>query len=395
VHVNIKFQTDAGEYALAELQGVTIPANSRRTFYANSYVTNFNVSTKVEATDGEVICERAMYGNGRTWAHDSVGVNATASAWYLAEGSTAGGMETWVLVQNPLSEPVRVNIKFQTDTVEKAPAELQDVLIAPTSRKSFKVNDYVTSYNVSTYVEASDGGVVCERAMYGPGKGWAHDSIGSPVLASEWYLAEGSTDGGMEIFLLVQNPTASDVKVNIKFQTDTVEKAPAELQNTVIPAKSRWTFKANDYVTSFNVSTKVEATDGNVVCERAMYGNGRLWAHDSIGVTAPAATWYLAEGSTAGGMETFLLVQNPTASDVKVNIKFQTDTGEKAPPELQGVTILAKSRRTFMVNGYVPDNYNVSTKVEATDGNVVCERAMYGDGRSWATESIGYAPLPQ
>jgi hypothetical protein len=42
-----------------------------------------------------------MYGGNRTWAHDSIGVTAPAPVWYLAEGSTEGGMETWVLVQNP------------------------------------------------------------------------------------------------------------------------------------------------------------------------------------------------------------------------------------------------------------------------------------------------------
>ena len=59
--------------------------------------------------------------------------------------------------------------------------------------------------------------------------------------------------------------------------------SPPALLCVAIPAMSRVTFKANDYVTNYNVSTKVEATDGNVVCERSMYGNDRTWAHDSIG----------------------------------------------------------------------------------------------------------------
>jgi hypothetical protein len=58
-----------------------------------------------------------------------------------------------------------------------------------------------------------------------------------------------------------------------------------------IPPLSRRTFKLNDYVQSFDVSTTVVAranirgniVDGHVVCERAMYGNSRTWAHDSIG----------------------------------------------------------------------------------------------------------------
>ena len=103
---------------------------------------------------------------------------AKSNAWYLAEGSTDGGMETFVLVQNPGTSPVHVNIKFQTGTGEKAPSDLQGAVIDPTSRRTFKVNNYVTDFNVSTFVEATDGEVICERAMYGNSRTWAHDSIG-------------------------------------------------------------------------------------------------------------------------------------------------------------------------------------------------------------------------
>jgi 2',3'-cyclic-nucleotide 2'-phosphodiesterase (5'-nucleotidase family) len=393
VHVNVKFETGSKEIAPTVLQGIAIPANSRVTFKANTYVTDFNVSTKVETLDGEVVVERSMYGNNRAWGHDSVGVNSPAASWYLPEGSTDGGMETFILVQNPEDNKVRVNIKFQTDKGEVAPDALQGVEIPANSRRTFKVNDYVTSFDVSTFVETLNGGVVVERSMYGNSRNWGTDSIGAPNPANEWYLAEGSTDGGMETFLLLQNPYSKDLHVNIKFQTDKGEQAPEDLQNMVIHAKSRRTLKVNNYVTSYDVSTYVNGLDGNVLCERAMYGNNRTWAHDSIGVTEPSATWELAEGSTDGGMETFVLMQNPGTSDVHVNIKFQTDKGEQAPDELQGIVIPAKSRRTIKVNAYV-STFDVSTKVEATDGMVVCERAMYGNNRTWATESIGYSPLP-
>jgi LEA14-like dessication related protein len=293
-------------------------------------------------------------------------------------------------VQNPYESSTRVDIKFQTDTGEQAPAALQGVTIPANSRKTFKVNDYVpNNYNVSTYVWAADGRVVCERAMYGPGRVWATDSIGVPVLSDEWYLAEGSTMGGMETFILVQNPNATSAKVDIKFQTGTGEQAPAMLQGLTIPAKSRRTFKVNDFVTSYNVSTYVKASEGAVVAERSMFGDGRAWATDSIGAFMPENMWYLPEGSTMGGMETFVLIQNPGTTTVHVNIKFQTDTGEKAPAMLQGVAIPAGSRWTIKVNDFV-NTFDVSTLVEATDGNVVVERSMFGNGRMWATDSIGY-----
>jgi 5'-nucleotidase / UDP-sugar diphosphatase len=394
VMVNVKFQTGEGEVAPEMLQGITIPANSRRTFKANDWVTTFDVSTMVEPIDGDVIVERAMYGDGRTWAHDSIGVTTPSPSqeWFLAEGSTGGGMETWLLVQNPFKSAAHINIVFQTDTGKVAPADLQGVTIPASSRATFNVGQWVPdNYNVSTYVLAEDGLIVCERAMYGDGRTWAHDSIGTPVISDEWFLAEGSTDGGMETFVLVQNPGDTAVKVNVTFNTDIGDMAPLDLQGVTIPANSRRTFKVNDWVTNYNVSTYVKCTDGAVVVERAMYGDDRTWAHDSIGAVRPADTWYLAEGSTDGGMETFVLVQNPGADAAKVNIVFQTGEGEVAAAALQGVTIPAFSRRTFKVNDWVT-TFDVSTMVVATEGQVVVERAMYGNDRTWAHNSIGYVP---
>ena len=71
------------------------------TFEIGRYVQTYNVSTKVTSTGGDVICERAVYGNNRQWGHDSIGTSIKTFAWAMAEGCTAGGMETWVLVQNP------------------------------------------------------------------------------------------------------------------------------------------------------------------------------------------------------------------------------------------------------------------------------------------------------
>ncbi len=387
VTVDLVFMASSG--VVNGPQDIPITAGTRTSFNVGAYVTDWNVSTRVDAAGGNVICERAMYGPGRAWAHDSIGTTETAVKWYLAEGSTDGGMETWVLVQNPGATEVGVYISFQTDTGEVTPPALQDVSIPATSRRSFRVNDYVTSYNVSTRVDSPDGGVICERSVYGPGRSWAHESIGVIVPETTWYLAEGSTDGGMETFVLVQNPTDYEAHVNVVFQTDTGEVAPVALQGVPVPANSRRTFKANDYVTSFNVSTRVTSLDQRIICERAMYGNNRDWAHDSIGVTTPAATWYLAEGCTGGDFETFLLVQNPNTVDVTVDLTFMTSTGEQAGP--QDFKIRAGSRHTFKLNDCVTD-WNVSTKVESTGGDVICERAMYGNGRSWAHDSIGYSP---
>ena len=106
-----------------------------------------------------------------------------------------------------------------------------------------------------------------------------------------------------------------------------------------------------------------------------------------FGITAPAPTWYLAEGSTAGGMETFILVQNPGDAPAQVTLSFLTAEGERPGP---GATLAPGTRRTFKANDYV-NSYDVSTRVES-DQPVVAERAMYGNSRAWAHGSIGIIP---
>ena len=117
-----------------------------------------------------------------------------------------------------------------------------------------------------------------------------------------------------------------------------------------------------------------------------MYGNGRTWGHNSIGVTSPATTWYLAEGSTAGGFETWVLVQNPTDDPANVDLTFMTPEGLMAgPSEIIG----AGSRRSFNVAAYAGEMPEVSTRV-TSDRPVIAERAMYGNGRTWGHNSIGH-----
>ena len=304
---------------------------------------------------------------GHVWAVGDRGVIIAGAApdparWYLAEGCTQGGMETFVLVQNPNPVDVTVDLTLQTSSGEQKPAGLQGRVIPAGTRSTFPLHDYLQEWDVSTLVIPTGGEVICERAMYGDGRAWAHDSVGVTAPADEWFLAEGCTQGGMETFVLVQNPGAADAVVDLTCQTGEGEVAPPLLQGQVIPAGSRRSFKLNDYLVAWDVSTRVSASEGEVICERAMYGNDRTWAHDSIGASAPAAEWYLAEGCTEGGMETFVLVQNPGGAPVTVDLTLQTSTGEQSPAGLQGQVIPAGSRRSFKLNDHVAD-WDVSTRV--------------------------------
>lgn len=314
----------------------------------------------------------------------SIALTSVYSTWFLAEGSTDGGMETWVLVQNPNDFPVSVDLTLMTGQGALNPPQLQGQLLNPQSRRSFPLHVYITTYDLSTLVKSYDGAVICERAMYGPGRVWAHDSIGVTEPAYTWYLAEGSTDGGMETWVLVQNPNSYPVEVSVDFQT---QSGYLEGPREEIPPRTRRSYEVAKYVRTYNVSTRVTSTTGMVVCERAMYGNNRRWAHDSVGATELGEGWILAEGATAGDMETWVLVQNPTSYYVGMEMYFLAD-GQviEGPYE----TIPPHTRRSYPVDQYV-SSFNVSTVVFTADGSacLVCERAMYGGNRTWGHDSVG------
>jgi len=411
VNVDFVLNTDTGEQRPTDLQNLGIPSNSRFSFNIGNYVNTFDVSTKVEAKDGNVICERAQYWTPqgmdyRVLGHDSIGVNSPMPLWYLAEGATEGGFETWVLVQNPGTSPVHVDFTLNTDIGEIKPTELQGIEIPAGSRVSFNIGNWVTTFDVSTRVAATDGNVICERAMYWTPPGstqrvLGHDSIGVNSPDPVWYLAEGATEGGFETWVLIQNPHPDTKHVNFTFNTRAGEVKPPDLQGVDIPAGSRRSFNVGIWVETFDVSTKVECTDGDVICERAMYWtpegmDTRVLGHDSIGVNSPAATWYMAEGATEGGFETWVLIQNPTANAVRVDFTLNTDTGEEKPADLQDLPIPAGSRVSFNIGNWVT-TFNVSTKVTGRDGNIICERAMYWTPtgmiyRVLGHDSIGYSP---
>ena len=119
---------------------------------------------------GEVVVETAAGTSNGVWFE----IVELATNWYLAEGCTAGGFETWVLVQNPNDAPAEVTLTFMTDS-GLVPGPTQ--ILEPNSRFSWNVSSYAVSYNVSTQVEA-ELPVVAERAMYWGDRTGGHDSIG-------------------------------------------------------------------------------------------------------------------------------------------------------------------------------------------------------------------------
>jgi hypothetical protein len=278
---------------------VYIGATSRFTVHVNEFVPGSEISTRVESlteSGGEVLpvfAERAMYmatADGKRGAHDSIGLSASASEWYLPEGTTRPGFDEWVLVMNPGELATTVRATFLTPDGIGGTYEM---VMPGNSRGTIHVNDYLPGEDISTVVTSLDGaGILAERAMYintADGKRGAHDSIGSYQTSTYWYLPEGTTRPGFDVWVLVQNPNdvAAEVRVSLLGPDGTAAQTAF-----LMPAESRQTVHVNDLVDNLDVSAVVEcvgASPVGILAERAMY----MWtpdfkqgSHCSIGVPA-------------------------------------------------------------------------------------------------------------
>jgi len=201
-----------------------------------------------------------------------------------------------------------------------------------------------------------------------------HVSMGSPNASDTWYFAEGYTGGGFDEYVLVFNPQAQAVELNMDFmlpdgstQTNIFNVAP----------NSRLTFHVDSFpgMGETDVSVRLRS-DLPVVAERAMYFDyhGEMGGHVATGVNQPSKTWYFAEGYTGSGFDEYVLVFNPQAQQAEVTFDFMKPDGSVYS---QVMPVGAKSRATMYVDS-VPgmEETDVSVRLRS-DLPVVAERAMY------------------
>jgi hypothetical protein len=133
------------------------------------------VDLTVDEVPASIVAERSVYFNYGA-ANDgatSIGAPQTYPNWFLAEGYTGGGFDTYVLVMNPCNFKQKLTVTFMTPNGEPIVMEYE---IEPYSRQTIKVDEVpgLEAMDVSTRVSASavdvaaacSSGVVVERAMY-------------------------------------------------------------------------------------------------------------------------------------------------------------------------------------------------------------------------------------
>jgi P pilus assembly chaperone PapD len=353
---------------------------------------NVDFSTRVDCLEGKSIAvDRTMFWTGpgapSQEGHSSIGTTSPSKTWYLPEGSSNWNFETWTLIENPNDTEANITLTYMT---EKAGTRDVTKKIPAHSRASYNMESDIGKADASIKVTSSDVPVIAERSMYRNNRREGSCSIGATTPASDYFLSEGSTAWGFTTYVLIQNPNDSDAQVTLTYMTP---GGPVEQPVFTMGPNSRKTIRVNDVagVSNTDLSTQVHS-DKPIIAERSMYwGAGTPLGeamHDSIGLDFPHMTFYLPDGQTGTGRQTWTLVQNPNPGAVTVRVTYLPAAG--GTPVSFTDEIPPNTRRTYSMGDKIPSG-RASTMVESLDGArpIMVERSMYWNNNGAGTNTIG------
>ena len=315
---------------------------------------------------------------------------------YLAEGVQNDFFSPRMSLLNPENTTAHVQLRHLKDDGTVAS---QVVALAPVSSVTVALESVLgTAATAFSTVMEADAGVVIDRTMtWGAGGYGSHAESGVLAPAAKWYLAEGSTAGFFSLFYLIQNPSLTQPS-NVKI-TFLLPNGSTHVEPYVVDPNSRHTVWVNAIpeVAATDVSAVVETTNGvPIVVERAMYLNkpNQMFAagHGSAGVTAPATSWFLAEGATGPYFDQFVLLANPNPIPATVRATFLLPDGTTLTKDY---TVKGTSRFNIWVDeetfphlglGKALADTAVSTTLVSLNGvSFIAERAMWWPGPTFAS----------
>ncbi len=273
---------------------VTVAPLARFTFDPGGYAPLRNQSFGIEVTflDQPGAAERAMYFGTPPdvlWkaGHESAGVTAPATEWFLAEGATGPYFETFILAANPGTQLANVTLTFFTDAGQTV---TRQKTIAPGGRLTVNLEEAPELANAAVATRVtSDVPIVVERAQYWPSVPslWqeSHNSFGVTQTAPRWALAEGQAGLAdfAQTYILLANTNASDVSVQVEF----IRELDAPIVHTYnVPSNSRFNVPVGSFGTVVaelreeRFGAVVTSTGGPIVVERAVYytRDGNIWS---------------------------------------------------------------------------------------------------------------------
>ena len=352
---------------------------------------------------------QAIGGNGADGDPDGDGLTNTQEYYagthprgfhtrYLAEGATSDLFDTRLALLN-VSGLASAVVRFRRGD-GSSPPDLLDpygdrvLQFNGLSRRTVDVKAVpgMSRAEFSTVVE-SDRPIVVDRLMTWDASGYgSHADTATAAPSHTWYLAEGATHGGFQLFYLLQNPNPVSVPVLVTYLRPA--PAPPLTKLYTVGPSSRFNIWVNDEARrdsalaalAETAVSSVLASTYPIFVERAMYltRGGVLYeaGHESAAVPSPAAHWFLAEGATGPYFDEFILVANPDIAVAQIDVRYLLPDGTVlakayAVPPQSRIDIWV-NEETFPGLGHALAGTALSATIHSTnDVGVIVERAMW------------------
>lgn len=352
----------------------------------------------VEVDGGGVVAEQSV--SGPLGIDHAPCASRASPTWYFADGGTTRDATLVYVLANPFPEDAIVDLSFSTDQGRIVPQAFQGVVVPARGLLPLNVGEQVLRRRgVAATIRARTGRVAVARIQTYNGEERRRGMTLVPATPSpghEWYFPEGYLADGMVERFQLYNPSPREARVTLAL---TLEQGAAEPFDVVVPARERFTLNLNDETrvprnVGHAVTVTAEGGDG-VVVERSIDAARpapRQGLASTMGARMAARRWVFASGLTNRGIDEWIVVQNPSAREVRLRFTALA-SGQPLPVDrLQDVPVPPRGRLAVRVGDFVQRD-DLGLLVTASGGAIVAERGIYRVGRAGMSLTNGI-PLP-
>ncbi len=372
-------------------QSLSVPASSVVTRARTSFGPAGALT--VETFGGRVVVEEGF--EARAAVDAGACASQSSTTWQFAAGSTAAGVQQWLVIDDPYATDAKVDVTMRTSSGVRRPEQLQGFDIARRSRALIPLHSIVPHQDrVAVQIDARVGRVVAAQTLVysrsAPTAGIAM-TVGSAETRDRWTFADGATFTSAQTWLAVANVGADDAQLTVQpIAANGAPTAPTIL--TLAQDDVEWLQVGNCrtgegcVTVSDNVAFGLDVHSDRGVpivaqtITHATTNNGQPGVATSFGTDAPAQTWLFARNRVDGERATTLAILNQLATPATVNVALAHGGTVDRPAALQAITVPGGRQLIVTVaGGRRPPATDAAIIVESS-APVSVERTVSGNG---------------
>ncbi len=341
-----------------------------------------NTAALVDMDGGGVVVEQAITGSAGIAGAPCA--TAASPQWHFADGTTGKDDTLLIGLFNPFPDDAVVDFAFTSEQGREGPVgALQAV---PVPARSLVVVDLTQHLrrraHIATSITARIGRIVAAQLQAklpsGGGPAGLSLEIGGGRPQTSWTFADGIAGPGAAEAFHVYNPGPNDARVEVRLVLDQGSVDPFTLD---VPPFAVMTIDANhDGRIPANVGHAVvfRSLNGVAVIVDRSYDIAPAHGHTAVVESTPASqaatSWGFALGHASAAVNQWLIVFNPGAAPVRVNV-ILPDSGLLLPiAGIEGLTAAPGRRLVIHLNDYLL-RAALPLVVQAS-GPVVAERSI-------------------